>query len=58
MSSSDATKNVLEDGKPTASIPVGNPSTTIGPGGSAAGSSGAASVHNKLEQDYIQMYLG
>ena len=31
--------------------------TTIGPG-SVAGSSGASNVHNKLEEDYIQMYLG
>ena len=42
----------------TGSNPVGVPGSGNIPVGSVAGSSAASSVHNKLEQDYIQMYLG
>ena len=52
-SSSGASK---EDGKAVSGIPI--PSSNIGATGNVAASSGASSVHNKLEQDYIQMYLG
>ena len=56
----DASKSANEDAKiATGSAPVGVPgSGTIPVGGVAGSTSAASSVHNKLEQDYIQMYLG
>ena len=48
-----------DEGKSHGGIPIGNPSGgNMCSGANVAGSSGASSVHNKLEQDYIQMYLG
>ena len=48
-----------EEGKSHGGIPIGNPNSgNMCSGGNVAGSSGASSVHNKLEQGYIQMYLG
>ena len=56
----DTSKSANEDAKiVTGSNPVGVPGSGNIPVGSVAGSTSAASsVHNKLEQDYIQMYLG
>ena len=55
MTSSGTSKGAIEEGK---AHPIGIPSSNINSGGNVAGSSAASSVHNKLEQDYIQMYLG
>ena len=47
-----------ESGKVAGSNPVGIPGNIVS-GSTVAGTSAASSsVHNKLEQDYIQMYLG
>ena len=56
MSSTSTSKG--DDGKAHGGIPIPNPGGNMGQGGNVAGSSAASSVHNKLEQDYIQMYLG
>ena len=58
ISSTSAPKSTMDDGKAHGGIPICNPGGNMGQGGNVAGSSGASSVHNKLEQDYIQMYLG
>ena len=56
MSSTSTSKG--DEGKTHGGIPIVNPGGNMGQAGNVAGSSGASSVHNKLEQDYIQMYLG